>query len=136
CGIAGFVASSLVCGIATSPGMLIAARAVQGLGAAFMAPAALSLVTVIFVEGAERNRALGVWGAIASSGAAIGLVAGGALVSWLSWRWAFFVNVPIGALAALASLRLIGETRDPVPRGLDLTGAVSVTGGLVALVFA
>ena len=66
-----------------------------------MAPAALSLVTIIFVEGAERDRALGVWGAIASSGAAIGLVAGGGLVSWLSWRWAFFLNVPIGVFAAL-----------------------------------
>jgi MFS family permease len=100
-----------------------------------MAPAALSLVTVIFTEGDERNRAFGVWGAIASSGAAIGLVAGGALVTWLSWRWAFFINVPIGAIAATASLRLIGETREPEGGGLDVAGAVSITGGLVALVF-
>ncbi|HWC37145.1 MAG TPA: MFS transporter [Acidimicrobiales bacterium] len=134
-GVAGFVAASLVCGLASSPSVLIAARAVQGLGAAFMAPAALSLVTVIFTEGDDRNRAFGVWGAIASTGAAIGLVAGGALVSWLSWRWVFFVNVPIGAFAFLATLSLIGESRDPEPGGFDVAGAVSVTGGLAALVF-
>ncbi|HWG73398.1 MAG TPA: MFS transporter [Acidimicrobiales bacterium] len=134
-GVVGFVAASLVCGLASSLGVLIAARAVQGLGAAFMAPAALSLVTVIFTEGDERNRAFGVWGAIASTGAAVGLVAGGALVSWLSWRWVFFVNVPIGVFAALASLYLIREVRDPVARGFDVAGAVSVTGGLAALVF-
>jgi EmrB/QacA subfamily drug resistance transporter len=134
-GVVGFVAASLLCGLATSPGVLIAGRAVEGLGAAFMAPAALSLVTVIFTEGDERNRALGVWGAIASTGAAVGLVAGGALVTWLSWRWAFFVNVPIGAFAAFASLYLIAETREPVPGGFDLAGAVSVTGGVAALVF-
>jgi EmrB/QacA subfamily drug resistance transporter len=134
-GVISFVAASLVCGLATSPGALIAARAVQGLGAAFMAPASLSLVIVIFSEGEERNRALGVWGAIASTGAAIGLVAGGALVSWLSWRWVFFVNVPIGAFAALASLCLIGESRDPHGRGFDVAGALLVTSGLAALVF-
>src|SRR4029077_7504284 len=135
-GVVGFAAASLVCGLARSSSMLIAARAVQGLGAAFMAPAALSLVTVIFTEGDERNRAFGVWGAIASSGAAIGLVAGGALVTWLSWRWAFFINVPIGAIAATASLRLIGETGEPEGGGLDVAGALSVTGGVAALVFA
>jgi EmrB/QacA subfamily drug resistance transporter len=134
-GVVGFAAASLVCGLASSSSMLIAARAAQGLGAAFMAPAALSLVTVIFTEGDERNRAFGVWGAIASSGAAIGLVAGGAIVTWLSWRWAFFINVPIGVIAGAASLRLIGETREPEGGGLDVAGAVSITGGLVALVF-
>ena len=134
-GAIAFVAASLVCGFATTAGALIAARAIQGLAAAFMAPAALSLVTTIFTEGDERNRALGVWGAIASTGAAIGLVAGGALVNWLSWRWAFLVNVPIGAFAALASLFLVDETREPVARGFDIVGAVSGTGGLAALVF-
>lgn len=133
-GVVVFVAASLAGGLAVSPAMLVAARAIQGLGAAFMAPAALSLVTVIFNEGDERNRALGVWGAIASTGAAIGLVAGGALVSWLSWRWAFFLNLPIGMFAAIASLRLIDETRAPTSRALDVTGAVSVTGGLTVLV--
>jgi EmrB/QacA subfamily drug resistance transporter len=134
-GVVGFVAASLACGLASSQGMLIAARAVQGLAAAFMAPAALSLVTVIFVEGAERDRALGVWGAIASTGAAIGLVAGGILVSWLSWRWAFFINVPIGTFAALGSVRLIRETPERVGGGFDIVGAVSITGGLALLVF-
>lgn len=134
-GVVGFVSASLLCGLATSPGLLIAARAVQGLGAAFMAPAALSLVTVVFAEGNERNRAFGVWGAIGSTGAAVGLVAGGALVTWLSWRWAFFVNVPIGAFAALASLYLIAETRAHVAGGFDIAGAVSATVGLAALVF-
>ena len=134
-GVLGFVASSLVCGLANSPGILIAARAVQGLGAAFMAPAALSLLVVIFAEGDERNRALGVWSAVASSGAAIGLVVGGALVSWLSWRWAFFLNLPIGAVAVLGSLVLIDETRGLAAGGLDVMGATSATGGLVALVF-
>jgi EmrB/QacA subfamily drug resistance transporter len=134
-GVIAFVVTSLACGLASSPGALIAARALQGLGAAFMAPAALSLVTVIFTEGDERNRALGVWGAIASTGAAIGLVAGGALVTWLSWRWVFFINVPIGASAAFASLHLIGESRDPVGKGFDVAGALSITCGLGALVF-
>ena len=134
-GVAGFAAASLACGLATSEGMLIAARATQGLGAAFMAPAALSLVTAIFAEGDERNRALGLWGAIASSGAAVGLVAGGALITWFSWRWAFFVNVPIGAFAAVASVFLIGETRNTAAAGFDVMGAASATGGLAALVF-
>jgi EmrB/QacA subfamily drug resistance transporter len=134
-GLVGFVAASLLCGLATSPGVLIAGRAVEGLGAAFMAPAALSLVTVIFTEGDERNRALGVWGVIASAGAAIGLVAGGALVTWLSWRWAFFVNVPIGAFAAVASLYLVAETRESVAGAFDVAGAVAATGGVAALVF-
>ena len=134
-GVVGFVVASLACGLASTRDMLIAARAIQGLGAAFMAPAALSLVTIIFTEGDERDRALGVWGAIASSGAAIGLVAGGGLVSWLSWRWAFFINVPIGAFAAVASLCLISEAPDRLGGGFDVAGAVSVTGGLVALVF-
>jgi EmrB/QacA subfamily drug resistance transporter len=134
-GVLGFVASSLLCGLAVSPAMLIAARAAQGLGAAFMAPAALSLVAVNFTEGDERNRALGVWGAIASSGAAIGLVAGGALVSSLSWRWIFFLNVPIGTFAVVASLILIKETHHSAAGGIDVPGAVSITVGLVALDF-
>src|SRR5580700_1275510 len=134
-GVVLFAAASLACGLTNSSGLLVASRAVQGLGAAFMAPAALSLLTVIFAEGEERNRALGIWGAIASSGAAVGLVVGGALVSWLSWRWAFFLNVPVGTFAAVGSLVLIDEFRDPTTQGFDFVGAISVTGGLVALVF-
>ena len=135
-GVALFVIGSLAGGLAESSSLLVAARAVQGLGGAFMAPAALSLVTVIFTEGEERNRALGVWAAIAGTGAAIGLLLGGVLTSGLSWRWVFFVNIPIGAFAALASYRLIGESRDPVAGGFDVAGAVTATAGLGALVFA
>ena len=135
-GVALFVIGSLAGGLAESSSLLVAARAVQGLGGAFMAPAALSLVTVIFTEGEERNRALGVWAAIAGTGAAIGLLLGGVLTSGLSWRWVFFVNIPIGVFAALASYRLIGESRDPVAGGFDVAGAVTATTGLGALVFA
>jgi EmrB/QacA subfamily drug resistance transporter len=135
-GVALFVLGSLAGGIANSSGLLIAARAVQGLGGAFMAPAALSLVTVIFTEGEERNRALGVWAAIAGTGAAIGLLLGGVLTSGLSWRWVFFVNIPIGVFAAIASYRLIEESRDPVAGGFDVAGAVTATAGLGTLVFA
>src|SRR2546421_1871400 len=135
-GVTLFVVGSLAGGLANSSGLLVASRAVQGLGGAFMAPAALSLVTVIFTEGEERNRALGVWAAIAGTGAAIGLLLGGVLTSGLSWRWVFFVNIPIGAFAALASYRLIGESRDPVAGGFDVAGAVTATAGLGALGFA
>jgi EmrB/QacA subfamily drug resistance transporter len=136
CGVALFAAASLACGLANSSGLLVASRAVQGLGAAFMAPAALSLLTVIFTEGEERNRALGVWAAIAGAGGAVGLLAGGVLTTQLSWRWVFFVNLPIAAFAAVASIRLIGESRDPVGGGFDVPGAVTATAGLATLVFA
>lgn len=135
-GMVVFAAASLVCGLANSSGLLVAARAFQGLGGAFMAPAALSLLTVIFAEGEERNRALGVWAAIAGAGGAVGLLAGGALTTWLSWRWVFFVNLPIAAFAVLATSRLIGESRDPVAGSFDVAGAVTGTAGLGALVFA
>jgi len=135
-GVVLFAAASLACGLAGSSGLLVASRAVQGLGAAFMAPAALSLLTVIFAEGEERNRALGVWAAIAGAGGAIGLLAGGVLTTQLSWRWVFFVNLPIAAFTVLASLRLIGESRDPVAGGFDVPGAVTGTAGVGALVFA
>jgi EmrB/QacA subfamily drug resistance transporter len=134
-GVVLFAAASLACGLANSSALLVASRAVQGLGAAFMSPAALSLVTVIFTEGEERNRALGVWAAIAGAGGAIGLLAGGVLTTQLSWRWVFFVNVPIAAFAALASLRLITESRSPVAGGFDVPGAVTATAGMAALVF-
>ncbi len=135
-GVVVFAAGSLACGLANSSGLLVASRAVQGLGAAFMAPAALSLLTVIFAEGEERNRALGVWAAIAGAGGAVGLLAGGVLTTQLSWRWVFFVNLPIAAFAALASFRLIGESRDPAVGRFDVPGAVTGTAGLGALVFA
>ena len=135
-GVVLFAAASLSAGLADSSGLLVASRAAQGLGAAFMAPAALSLLTVIFAEGEERNQALGVWAAIAGAGGAIGLLAGGVLTTQLSWRWVFFVNLPIAAFTVVASLRLIEESRDPVPGGFDVPGAVTATAGLGALVFA
>src|SRR3954471_12020094 len=135
-GIVVLAAASLSCGVANSPALLVGSRDVPGLGAAFMAPAALSLLTVIFTEGEERNRALGVWSAIAGAGGAVGLLAGGVLTTALSWRWVFFVNLPIAAVAVVASFRLIGESRSPVAGGFDVPGAVTGTAGLGALVFA
>ena len=110
-GLVLFALASLAGGLATSPGMLIAARAVQGLGAALLSPAALSLVTVIFTEGAERNKAMGVWGAVAGSGGAAGVLLGGVLTEYAGWEWVLFVNVPIGIAAAFA--RPAAAAREP-----------------------
>jgi MFS family permease len=98
-GLVIFTLGSLLCGLAQNSTMLIVARALQGLGAAIVSPAALSILTVTFEEGAERNKALGVWGAVAGLGGAVGVLAGGFLTDWLDWRWIFFVNVPIGVLS-------------------------------------
>jgi MFS family permease len=117
--------------------MLIGSRALQGLGAAFISPAALSIISTTFEEGAERARALGVWAAIAIGGAAFGLVLGGLLTQLLSWPWIFFVNVPVGIVTFALALRLIPESRDEhANRSFDVAGAVSVTGGLMSLVYA
>jgi EmrB/QacA subfamily drug resistance transporter len=117
--------------------MLIGFRALQGLGAALISPAALSIISTTFEEGAERARALAVWAAIAIGGAAFGLILGGALVQWFSWPWIFFVNVPVGIAAFILSLRLVPESRDEhAPESYDVAGAVTVTGGLMALVYA
>ena len=97
-GTAVFTAASLACGLAASAGALVAARAAEGLGAALMAPAALSLILAMFPEGPERNKALGAVGAVSGAGGAIGVLAGGMLTTWLSWPWIFFVNLPVGAL--------------------------------------
>ena len=110
-GLVVFSLASLLGGLAQSETWLIAARAVQGLGAAIVSPAALSIITTTFSEGAERNRALGVWGAVAGAGGAAGVLLGGVLTSGLSWRWVLFVNVPIGAICALLSPRLLVESR-------------------------
>ena len=135
-GLVLFSVASLAGGLAQSDLQLIAARAVQGLGAALISPAALSLVTTMFAEGAERNRALGVWGAVAGSGGAAGVLAGGMLTEWAGWEWVLFVNVPIGVAAALAAPRLLPESRDADrERAFDVTGAVSVTAGLALLVY-
>ncbi len=136
-GLALFSLASLACGLSQSEGMLIGARAVQGLGGAIISPAALSILTVTFPEGRERNRALGVWGAVAGGGIALGVILGGILSQGPGWRWVFFVNVPIGILAVLLAPRLLTESRDETrERSFDIFGAVTVTAGLVLLVYA
>ena len=135
-GLVLFTGASLLCAVATGETMLILARGLQGLGAALISPAALSIVTTTFAEGAERAKALGVWAAIAVGGGAVGLVLGGLLVEALSWPWIFFVNVPIGIAAFVVSLRLVPESKDEhMHRSFDLAGAVTVTAGLIALVY-
>jgi EmrB/QacA subfamily drug resistance transporter len=132
-----FSTASLVGGFATSEGWLIAARSVQGLGAAIISPAALSIVTTTFAEGSERNKALGIWGAVAGAGGAAGVLMGGILTDTLGWEWVLFVNFPIGLAAAFAAPRFLRESRvDAEGRNFDTLGAISVTGGLVVLVYA
>ncbi len=136
-GLAIFTVASLLDGLAASFGMLIATRALQGLGAALISPAALSIVSTTFAEGRERARALGVWAAIAIGGSAVGLVLGGALTQSLSWPWIFFVNVPVGVAGFVLSLRLVPESKDEhAHRSYDVWGAVTITGGLMTLVYA
>jgi EmrB/QacA subfamily drug resistance transporter len=136
-GLVLFTAASFVCGLASSEGMLIASRAVQGLGAAIIAPAALSIVTTTFPEGAERNKALGIWGAVGGSGAAVGVLAGGVLTKYLGWEWIFFVNVPVGVLALALTRPLVKESRaEGREHSYDPLGAISVTAGLALLVYA
>ena len=130
-----FALASLVGGLAQSDVMLIAARSVQGLGAALISPAALSILTTTFAEGSERNKALGVWGAVAGSGGAAGVLLGGMLTEWAGWEWVLFVNVPIGIAAALVAPRLVAESRDDSSPSFDIAGAVSVTAGLALLVY-
>src|SRR3954471_14959008 len=131
-----FAAASLAGGFAQSAGWLVAARAVQGLGAALLSPAALSLVTVLFAEGSERNKAMGVWGAVFGSGGAAGVLFGGMLTEWAGWEWVLFVNVPIGLLAAVLAPRLLPESRNDGERHFDIAGAVTITAGLSLLVYA
>ena len=135
-GLVVFTIASLVAGLAWSEASLIGARALQGLGAAIISPAALSILSTTFREGRERNIALGVWGAVGGFGAAAGVLLGGVLTETLSWSWIFFVNVPVGALAFLLAPRLLNESRDAAVRTFDLPGAVLVTAGLSSLVYA
>ena len=133
-GILIFTLASFLGGLATSAGWLLAARALQGVGGAIAAPTALALITTNFAEGPERNRAFGVFGAVAGAGGALGLLAGGMLTSWLSWRWVLFVNVPIGVLlAALTPLYITESKRHPGT--FDLGGALTSTAGMTALVY-
>lgn len=132
-----FAAASLAGGFAESEGALIAARAVQGLGAAILSPAALSIVTTTFRDGSERNKALGVWGAVAGSGGAVGVLLGGVLTDGLGWEWVLWVNVPIGIGAALLAPALIRESRsESMTRSFDFFGALTVTAGVSLLVYA
>jgi EmrB/QacA subfamily drug resistance transporter len=135
-GVAIFTVASLVNGLAGSSGLLIAGRAFQGLGAALVSPAALSIVMTTFAEGRERTKALGIWSAIAAGGGAVGLLLGGLLTDTLSWRWVFFINLPIGIVALLLAARYIANTRsEKRPETVDVLGATTVTAGLLVLVY-
>lgn len=132
-----FAVASLVGGFAQSQEMLVAARAAQGLGGAVVSPATLAIISTTFTEGSERNRALGIWGAMGGAGGAAGVLFGGLLTDLLSWQWVLFINVPIGIAAALLAPRFVAEGRNRTrTRNFDLTGALTVTAGLVAVVFA
>src|SRR2546430_2481322 len=135
-GIVVFTVSSLLAGLAWSETSLIAARAFQGLGAAVITPAALSILSTTFTEGRERNIALGVWGAVGGFGAAAGVLLGGILTDLLSWSWIFFVNIPVGVTAFVLAPILLKESRDASVKSFDALGAVLVTGGLSSLVYA
>ena len=135
-GVTIFTVASFLNGIADTSTFLILARGLQGLGAALVAPAALSILTTTFAEGEDRTKALGVWAAIATGGAAVGLLLGGILVDFFSWPWIFFVNVPVGIATFAASLKYVPESRaDAEHRIFDVPGALTVTAGLVALVY-
>ncbi len=136
-GLAAFAVCSLLCAVSTSSGMLIAFRALQGAAAAILAPSVFSIVSVTFQEGSERNKALGVLGAIAGSGAAIGVLLGGILTQYAGWEWIFAVNVPIGILTLLFVRSFVSESRaEGMARRFDPLGAITVTGGLMILVYA
>jgi EmrB/QacA subfamily drug resistance transporter len=133
-GLVLFTLGSLLCGLAWSEASLIGFRAVQGLGAAIITPAALSILTTTFQEGRERNIALGAWGAVGGFGAAAGVLLGGVLTDLLSWEWIFFINIPVGVAAFVLTPLLLGESRDARAKSFDALGAILVTGGLSLLV--
>jgi EmrB/QacA subfamily drug resistance transporter len=137
-GLALFTLASFACGLAQNEAMLIGARAVQGLGAAVVSPAALSIISVTFTEGKERNKALGAWGAVAGSGAAAGVLFGGILTKYLGWEWIFFVNIPVGIVVLALTTRFVRESRaqEDAVHDYDVVGALTVTSGLVLLVYA
>ena len=135
-GVVIFTVASLLNGLAPTSELLILFRGVQGLGAALIAPAALSIITTTFAEGAERTKAMGVWAAIAVGGGAVGLVLGGVLTTAFSWPWIFYVNVPVGIAVFVASLRFVPESKDEHEhKSFDVAGALTVTAGLIALVY-
>jgi EmrB/QacA subfamily drug resistance transporter len=133
-GLGLFASASLACALATSEALLIAMRAAQGVGAAVMIPAALSIVMNMFEEGAERNKALGIWGGLGAGGGTVGLIAGGLITRYLGWQYIFFLNVPIGAAALALAPLIVPDSRITAPRRFDVAGAVVGTAGLVLLV--
>src|SRR4051812_36341662 len=134
-GLALFTAASVACGLATGQAFLIGSRAIQGLGAAAMVPAAMSIVMNLFEEGAERNKALGIWGGLAAAGATVGLIGGGLLTRYAGWQYVFYLNIPIGAAALALAPRLVPDSRlATTRRRFDALGAITGTGGLVLLV--
>jgi len=136
-GLGLFSVASLLCALSHTEGMLIAARSLQGLGAAVLSPATLTILTATFTEARERARALGMWSAMAAVGGASGALFGGMLTQWLSWRWIFYINIPIGLVTFLVARFVLGESRVEADRpSLDVLGALTVTGGLMALVYA
>ena len=130
-----FTVASFLGGMSQSSSWPVAARGLQGLGAAIVAPATLSIITTTFREGRERNRAMGVFGAVAGSGGAIGVLLGGLLTQYAGWQWVLFVNVPIGAAVVVLAPRLLAESKSGESGGFDIAGAVTVTAGLIALVY-
>jgi EmrB/QacA subfamily drug resistance transporter len=136
-GVILFSAASLLNGVAQSSGMLVFGRGLQGLGGALVSPAALAIITTTFTDQAERTKALGIWSAIAAGGGAVGLLMGGVLTDIASWRWVFFVNVPVGLVTIALALRYVAESRvQTEQRSFDIAGAVTVTTGLIVLVYA
>jgi len=135
-GVALFALTSLAGGLAQNPGMLILFRALQGLGGALLAPAALSLVLTTFQEGQERNRALGIWSMVAAGGGAVGLLLGGVLTQYINWRWIFFINVPIAALVLISAMKYVPHGKSQGKKRLDIAGAVTITGSLMSMVYA
>src|SRR5580698_7865705 len=131
-----FSLMSLLCGLAQSETMLIITRACQGFAAAIMSPAALSIVLAEFTEGKERNKAMGVWGAVAAGGAAAGVLLGGIITQYLGWRWNFFVNVPVGIFVLIMATRIVPRhASEEKSNSVDLLGAISVTGALMLMVY-
>ena len=129
--------ASLVGGLSWEPWILVAARFLQGIGAAAFVPASLSLLTAVFAEGEERNRAIGVYGAMAALGFVVGMVGGGVITEFMGWRWVLFVNVPVALAALLPARAMLPESRNErAPRSLDLAGALTATTGLASLIYA
>lgn len=135
-GVILFAAASLFGGFAQNPGQMIIFRGLQGLGGALLAPAALSLVLTIFKEGSERNKAMGVWSMVSAGGGAIGLMLGGLLTQYVDWRWIFFINIPIAIGVVLAALKYVPTSLPVEKQRVDVTGAVTITGSLMSLVYA